>query len=149
RAAPTPPEARRPGIFHATDCNKLSAYPSWGATAPCDRRRRTPMNDILLASSAEDADAVHAIEQHHAELAGALTASVEALLTAAASDDAAAVARARGDLVSWARRELVPHALAEESQMYPAAQSRDESRLLIESMLAEHKAIVALVDEVE
>src|SRR5699024_4880599 len=93
--------------------------------------------------------AVRAIEQHHAELAGALAASVEALLMAASGTDAAAASAARRDLVDWARRELVPHALAEEERMYPTARAMPQVRLLVESMLAEHKAILALVDEIE
>lgn len=107
------------------------------------------MDDITLASSEADAAAVRAVEQHHAELGGALSSSVEVLLAATARVDADAVSAARTSLVSWARRELVPHALAEEASMYPAAQARTEARLLIDGMLEEHKTILRLVDEVE
>lgn len=107
------------------------------------------MNDVAIASTAADAAAVEAVEQHHAQLAGALTARVEELVTAAAAQDAAAASAARSGLAGWARAELVPHAQAEEKAMYPAAHARDEGRLLVEGMLAEHKTIVGLVDEVE
>lgn len=107
------------------------------------------MEDITIASTGADADAVRAVEEHHAQLAGALTTAVDAVLAAAGLTDAGASSSARSDLVSWARRELVPHALAEESAMYPVAHATTAGRLLVDGMLDEHKAIVRLVDEVE
>jgi uncharacterized protein (DUF2249 family) len=56
---------------------------------------------------------------------------------------------ARDRLVDWARESLVPHALAEERSLYPAARGMAEGRLLVDAMLAEHVAIVAVVNEVE
>jgi uncharacterized protein (DUF2249 family) len=105
------------------------------------------MDNLVIASTAGDADAAVAVEQHHAALAGALGLRVERLLTAAELDDGAAE-RCRTDLVEWCRRELVPHALAEEKGMYPAAQETAEGRFLVEGMLAEHGTIVGLVDEI-
>ena len=35
--------------------------------------------DVVIASNTADAAAVHAVESHHAQLAGALSARVEAL----------------------------------------------------------------------
>jgi uncharacterized protein (DUF2249 family) len=64
---------------------------------------------------------------------------------AAASGDEKAVQEARAALVAWCESELVPHALAEEKTMYPAAQAKAEGRLLVEGMLAEHKVITGLV----
>jgi uncharacterized protein (DUF2249 family) len=51
--------------------------------------------------------------------------------------------------VSWCTHELVPHALAEEKAMYPAAQVMSEGRLLVEGMLAEHQVITGLVHDLE
>jgi uncharacterized protein (DUF2249 family) len=106
------------------------------------------MNAVLIASDEADARAAEAVEQHHAQLAGTLALKVESL---------AAVARAgrpldhevRADLVGWCRDELVPHALAEETTLYAAAAERPEARLLVEAMLAEHRVIVGLVEDLE
>lgn len=107
------------------------------------------MDDVVIASSEDDVRAARAIEQHHARLAADLSAQVQALVSAAADGDPARAADSRHQLVTWARRELVPHALAEERTMYPAAHQRTEARLLIDGMLDEHRWIVDLVDEVE
>lgn len=101
------------------------------------------MNDVVIASNEADAKAVEAVEAHHAQLAGALTAHVERLLAAGA-----AWQPARDALVQWARTELVPHAQAEEKTLYPAAAAAERARLLVDAMVAEHGVIVGLVDEV-
>ena len=106
------------------------------------------MEDVVIASTAADAAAATAVEQHHAQLAGSLAIRVEELVAAAADGNAEVAARAQDDLVAWCRAELVPHALAEEQAMYPQAQARPEARLLIEGMLAEHQVITGLVDEI-
>ncbi len=106
------------------------------------------MNTVVLATTAADADAVEAVEQHHAELAGALHARVEAVLTAA-SRPSANVAAARADLVDWSRRELLPHARAEEETLYPAAGELSEGRLLVTAMTDEHRLITETVAAVE
>ncbi len=103
------------------------------------------MDKVVIASTEADARAAEAVEQHHAQMAGALAAQVEALVSAAASRDDEAAAAARSDLAAWCEHELVPHALAEEKAMYPAAQAKPEGRLLVEGMLAEHTVIVGLV----
>lgn len=106
------------------------------------------MDAVYIASDEADARAAEAVVQHHAQLAGALALKVESL---------AALARAgkpldeevRSDLVGWCRTELVPHALAEEGTLYRVAAQQPEGRLLVEAMLAEHKLIVSLVDDLE
>ncbi len=104
------------------------------------------VTDIVVATSAQDAAAVEAVRQHHAELAGALTARVEALLaTAAAAGEPFEDARRRA--LDFLAGELAPHALAEEVALYPAAASSPTARLLIDGMLAEHKVILGLVDQ--
>jgi uncharacterized protein (DUF2249 family) len=103
------------------------------------------MDKLVIASTEADARAAEAVEQHHAQMAGALATQVEALVSAAASRDDRAAGAAREALVSWCERELVPHALAEEKAMYPAAQARSEGRLLVEGMLGEHQVITGLV----
>lgn len=106
------------------------------------------MNDVVIASSDADAAAAAAVEQHHAQMAGALGLKVEALLAAVARRDTGSTASARTELVAWCESELVPHALAEEQAMYPAARAKPEGRLLVDGMLAEHAVITQLVGDV-
>ncbi|NIK59164.1 DUF2249 domain-containing protein [Kribbella shirazensis] len=104
------------------------------------------MSEPVTASGQADATAAEAVEQHHAELAAALSWRREALSTAAAARRYSEADRAQLALSDWCRSELVPHALAEEETLYAAAAQRPEARLLVEAMLAEHKVIVQLVD---
>jgi uncharacterized protein (DUF2249 family)/iron-sulfur cluster repair protein YtfE (RIC family) len=106
------------------------------------------MNNVVLATNREDAEAAEAVERHHAEMAGALGALVDSLRRAAVAADQAGASVARERLVEWLERELVPHALAEEKAMYPAAQELPEGRLLVTGMLAEHKVITDLVRDI-
>ena len=107
------------------------------------------MNDVVIASDEADATAAQAVEQHHAQMQGALTVRVDALVAGAAAHDEVAARSARADLVAWCRAELVPHAEAEEQALYPAARARGEARLLVEGMLGEHDVIRGLVQELE
>jgi len=104
------------------------------------------MEKVVIASTEADARAAEAVEQHHAQLSGALATRVEALLAAAAGRDDGA-RELRTELVTWCERELVPHAVAEEKAMYPAARAKNEGRLLVEGMLAEHEVITGLVGQ--
>lgn len=103
------------------------------------------MSTIALASNEADARAAEAVEQHHAQLAGALAAHVERLVAAASARDAVAADAARAALVGWCQHELVPHATAEEEAMYPPAHAMAEGRLLVPSMIDEHHVITELV----
>ena len=104
------------------------------------------MDNVVIASTQADAHAAEAVEQHHAQMAGELALRVNALVAAAsARDDERAGEPSATALVGWATHELVPHALAEEKAMYPAAQAMVEGRLLVEGMLAEHQVIIGLV----
>ena len=106
------------------------------------------MSELVIASSEADAHAAEAVVQHHAAMAGALGLRAEALLAAASTRDTGAAEQARRDLVDWCEQELLPHALAEERAMYPAAQATVEGRLLIEAMLGEHRVLAGLLREV-
>lgn len=106
------------------------------------------MNTVVIASDEADARAAEAVEQHHAQLAGALALKVETL-TAVARAGHPLDREVRADLVDWCRDELVPHALAEETTLYAAAAERPEARLLVEAMLAEHVVIIGLVGDLE
>jgi uncharacterized protein (DUF2249 family) len=99
------------------------------------------MSDLLLASNEADAQAVEAVEQHHAALAGSLDQRVRALLSTGGT------LSLRDELVAWCERELIPHAAAEEESLYPAARVTEPGRLLVDAMLAEHHVLVGLVHE--
>jgi len=106
------------------------------------------MSTVVVATSAADAQAVEAVKNHHAQLAGALAVQVEALVDATDRHDSASAAAAADALVRWCDAELIPHALAEEQTMYPKAHEDPRARLLVDAMLAEHKDLVALVEAV-
>ncbi len=103
------------------------------------------MENVVIASSEADIKAAEAVEQHHAQMAGTLAVRVEALVAAAAAGDRARAEDARSVLVGWCEQDLVPHALAEERTMYPAARAKVEAKLLVEGMLEEHNVITGLV----
>lgn len=103
------------------------------------------MSALTLASAPEDATALEVAEAHHARMAGELAGRVAMLLTAAGRDRDAAE-RIRAGLVAFCDREILPHAAAEEAVLYPAACRLPDSRLLVESLIAEHSCLTALVD---
>jgi len=107
------------------------------------------MSTVVVATSAADAQAVEAVKDHHAQLAGALAVQVEALIDAAARSDLPGAGVAAEALVGWCRAELIPHALAEEQAMYPMAHEDPRARLLVDAMLAEHGDLVMLVEAVQ
>lgn len=104
------------------------------------------VTDVVVATSAQDAAAVQAVRQHHAELADTLAVRVEALLTIAAAGGEPFEDARRGAL-DFLAGLLAPHARAEEAALYPAAAASAAARLLIDGMLAEHKVIFSLVDQ--
>ncbi|MGZ4615553.1 MAG: DUF2249 domain-containing protein [Actinomycetes bacterium] len=106
------------------------------------------MDNVVIASSDADAAAAAAVEQHHAQMAGTLGLKVEQVLVAVSQQDIGSATSAKADLVAWCEHELVPHALAEEKAMYPAALRKPEGRLLVEGMLAEHVVITGLVRDI-
>jgi len=106
------------------------------------------MSTVVVATSAADAQAVEAVKDHHAQLAGALSVQVEALLDAASRGDQGDAGAVSEALVRWCRVELIPHALAEEKTMYPKAREDPRARLLVDAMLAEHRDLIELVEAI-
>ena len=68
------------------------------------------------------------------------------MLVTAAEKDPATADGIRSGLVAFCDRDLLPHATAEESTLYPVARELPGARLLVDGMLAEHRRIGALVD---
>ena len=100
---------------------------------------------VVLASTAEDAAAVEAVREHHAELAGRLAAHTEHLLRMVAAADSAAFGQARAAAADFCTEQLLPHAAAEEAALYPAAGALPQTKLLVEAMIAEHRVLEGLV----
>ncbi|MGH3507650.1 MAG: DUF2249 domain-containing protein [Nocardioidaceae bacterium] len=105
------------------------------------------MSDVVIATNQDDAIAAERVEQHHAEMAGALDTLVRRVMADAASRSDDDSARMR--LADWCRTELLPHAAAEETTLYAAARDLDRTRLLVEAMTEEHRVIAGLVAELE
>jgi uncharacterized protein (DUF2249 family) len=105
------------------------------------------MQSLTIASTQADAESATTIEQHHAELAGSLQAHVQALLRAVDTFDDHGRDLARTDLVTWCRRELLPHALAEEATLYDAARSLPELEPLLRAMIQEHGQLQDLIND--
>ena len=95
----------------------------------------------------EDAEALAAVEQHHAGMLKRLSALTATLVRAVRTGDAVAEHDAHEVLVEWCETDLVPHALAEEGPLYSAPRNLPQGKLLVEGMLAEHQVIVGLVEE--
>jgi uncharacterized protein (DUF2249 family)/iron-sulfur cluster repair protein YtfE (RIC family) len=103
------------------------------------------MSTLTIASDPQDAKAVEAVEAHHAQLAGELGGRVTMLIDAVERGSGTAD-EIRAGLVAFCEDELVPHALAEENALYPAAQGTIQAKLLVDGMLAEHRRITSLVE---
>lgn len=103
------------------------------------------MSTVVVATTREDAAAAEAVESHHAQLSGELSALV-ARLGSAAEAGSLSTSAERDRLVEFAREQLLPHAAAEEAAMYPAAHADDTGRLLVDAMLAEHVVLRDLAD---
>src|SRR5450631_1376771 len=104
------------------------------------------MSTVAVATGAADSQAVEAVKNHHARLAGALAVQVEALVEAAARGDLPGAGAASAALVRWRDAQLIPHALAEEQAMYPRAHEDPRAALLVDAMLVEHQNLAVLVE---
>jgi uncharacterized protein (DUF2249 family) len=88
---------------------------------------------------------VQAIIKHHSQLAAGLNRRAEVLLDLVDNGELSWVEIARQGLVAYLRREILPHARAEEQAMYPPAATLPAGRLLIAGMIDEHHALTELV----
>jgi hypothetical protein len=105
---------------------------------------KEPMMTTTFAT--HDEAAAEKIRTHHAHLEAELARLVQGLT----SDDTQAEFEAAQDaLVTWLRGVLAPHAAGEESTFYRAASDTESGRLLIAGMIAEHRVILGLVEQVE
>jgi Hemerythrin HHE cation binding domain len=98
-------------------------------------------------NSAADQSAAQAVVRHHAQLAAGLDQRVEALVQLVDGEYLRKAESARQDLLAYLRGEILSHARAEEEALYPPAAAHPTGRLLVEGMIAEHRALAGLVTE--
>jgi hypothetical protein len=91
--------------------------------------------------------AVEAMARHHTELVARVQATSAELARAIDIGDEDTAYNACGVLLEWGEREMLPHAEAEEVQLYRPAGAREEARLLVEALMIDHKSLAALLDE--
>ena len=106
----------------------------------------TPFGAVptVLPAMAENASVIDAIARHHADLANELRTLTAAVVDGARSGD---YDLALSDLTTWFSTELLPHAHAEEVALYSAGSRLEDTRLLVDGMLAEHRALKSLVTD--
>lgn len=97
-----------------------------------------------MSTQISNPEVIDAIRGHHDDLSAQLRELTTALLAAIRTGDSDA---ARERLHDWYGTELLPHASAEEQTLYLAGADVDATRLLIQGMLAEHRALVDLIEQ--
>jgi uncharacterized protein (DUF2249 family) len=97
-----------------------------------------------LPASTKNADVINAITVHHTTLVNEMRT-----LTAAVVDGARSGGydQALSALMAWFTGEFLPHAQAEEVTLYSAGSRLASTRLLVDGLLAEHRAIEALMTD--
>lgn len=102
-----------------------------------------------VAPAATDADtaALDAIAARNAAMVGTVIAHATALLDASAAGSLEGASSARRDLVLYCRGEVLPGAIAEEDTIYAAARELPETRALADVMIADHRAMAELIDD--
>ena len=93
-----------------------------------------------------DHEAYEAIKSHHRQLGAAVAERVDALADGLAGGRGYEIARA--ELVSFLVDEILPHAAAEESTIYPEAAKRDDLAATVAAMVVEHRELAALVESI-
>ena len=105
------------------------------------------MTKVMRKDPVLEDSALQAVEQHHAEMLLRLQALVNTLIRAVESQNPVTEHEAKGQLVQWCVTELIPHAPAEEGPLYGGPGNTEQGKLLVEGMLAEHRVIVNLVEQ--
>ena len=103
-------------------------------------------NEVFVASTAADAEAVDAVRNHHAELAGRVAVLTDSLLSAV--ERGGDFEANRASVVGFCVNELLPHGAAAQERLYPAAARTDRSRPLLESLVARQRGIGVLVERI-
>lgn len=102
---------------------------------------------VAPAATDSDTAALDAITQQQAELLGTVIAHATALLDASAAGSLEGASSARRDLVLFCRGAVLPRAIAEEDTIYALARELPDTRLLVDAMIADHRAMAELIDD--
>lgn len=100
-----------------------------------------------MASHLSDGQALTAVRNHHADMVDRASALSQALTAAVEAGDSGTVYDEKGNLIEWCTDDLVPHCVAEEDRIYPAAAGVVEAQLLVEGLRHDHEALAALLEE--
>lgn len=107
---------------------------------------------LVVATNAADADAINSLRTDLAELTGAITtlhasfvAGAETAVSGGGIED---VSRARLDFVEFATTDILMRSRAEEATLYRAAIKSPSTRALVEGLVAEHRMLESLIQEV-
>lgn len=106
-----------------------------------------PDRAVNHSDSTADEAAARAVVRHHAQLAAGVRRRVEMLLHLVDSVYLLKAEDARRDLLTYLHGEVLPHAAAEETALYPSAAAIPAGTLLVDGMIAEHAALTALAAE--
>jgi iron-sulfur cluster repair protein YtfE (RIC family) len=92
-----------------------------------------------------ETEAFEAMIRHHAALGEQAATFAEAVRQAADAD--APHETAVAEFVAFFGDEILPHAVAEENSIYPAAARHPELEATVSEMIDEHRTLAAAVDE--
>jgi uncharacterized protein (DUF2249 family) len=96
-------------------------------------------------ATSSQSQTLEAILGHHAQLSAAVAARSAAVVDAA--ERLADVTPHRDSFVELLREEVLPHAIAEEQTLYRVGLTLAAGRPLVAAMIAEHRRLQALVDQ--
>lgn len=106
------------------------------------------MDDLLLATSIDDARAAEDLAGDHTAMRGTLHVLTDQLVRAVAGADAALAGAARERLVTWCGTRLLPHLEAEETHLLPAVRVVTDGGPATAIVVRLHAAVRAAVDDV-
>lgn len=94
-----------------------------------------------------ETEAFEAMLAHHASLTEGVERRADALRSAVAAGAGAGYEARVAELVAYIADEVLPHALAEEQTVYPAAGRKPDLEATVEEMTSEHRRLARLSEE--
>jgi uncharacterized protein (DUF2249 family) len=104
----------------------------------------TPPGPGTLPASTRNAGVIGAITGHHTILVNQMRMLTAAVVAGARSGE---YDLALSRLMAWFSTEFLPHAHAEEVALYRAGSRLESTRLLVDAMVAEHRALKSLMTD--
>jgi uncharacterized protein (DUF2249 family) len=131
-----------PCIFHGPSSKNKSSRENYAGPLS---EEHIPMTTSTATAPAGTAETIAAITGHHAQLSRDLAAAVVRVRDAV--ERLTPAGGARDELLRFVTTEVLPHAAAEEATLYAAGSQRPATELLVAAMVAEHRVLVGLVEE--